>query len=382
MTSENKTFYIKSGDKYAVETDSDIQISDKLEPGTYTLVTIPFQGFRLQKSKDIDFTGKVYGDVPKVVERLWRTFKSRDKSTGFLLNGDKGTGKTMTTKLLCRKAKDDGKITVIINSPFAGEDFNRLISLLPEESIILFDEFEKVYSKEEFQNPILSLLDGLYSSKKMFLLTINDMSKMNQFLLNRPGRLFYNVKFPGLDDKFVREYSIDKLDNQKYVEEVVSLLEFVEPFSFDMLQAVIEEVNRYDERPVKTLDWLNIRKTYKRNTFKIKQLLVPTDDILRVATPQVSMTAYENGNEDGFHIEYVSTEKEDVLRKVFNKDTKEYEENMVSVNKNKSVYFSVENSKGIRTEDKVYVYQTDDGARVELVKVKEKPYHWTTNLIF
>jgi hypothetical protein len=55
---------------------------------------------------------------------------------------------------------------------------------------------------------------------------------------------------------------------------------------------------------------------------------------------------------------------------------------MVCVNKNKCVYFTIENNKGIRAEDKVHVYQTDDGARVELVKVKEKPYHWTSNLIF
>ena len=75
------------------------------------------------------------------------------------------------------------------------------------------DEFEKTYTKEgkNYQAKILTLFDGVYSSKKLFLLTCNDKSKMDSHMLNRPGRLYYLLEFHGLDQAFIREYCEDNL---------------------------------------------------------------------------------------------------------------------------------------------------------------------------
>lgn len=373
----SKTFYIKSGDRVEVSTDSEIQISDKIEPGTYTLIEVPFLGLRLQKSKDLDFKNKVYGNVDYIATRIWNTAKSRNISTGFLLSGDKGSGKTMTTKLLAKKAMEEGHVTLIINSPFVGEQFNRIIQLLPDNSIILFDEFEKVYNKVEYQTPILSLLDGLYSSKKIFILTVNDMSKMNEFLLNRPGRLFYNVPYKGLSAEFIREFGNDVLVNKNFVEELVSLSEFIDPFTFDMLNAIVEESNRYNENPTKTLDWLNIRRTIKYDRFKVKFIKSKEKNILSVKTEFVDITFHPD-RENHFGIDVLYDEKTKILRKIFNSETKKYDETIVEENISDTFEFSTSDFRGIREKDQAYIFE-NELCYVELQKVKKSESVWKYN---
>jgi SpoVK/Ycf46/Vps4 family AAA+-type ATPase len=103
--------------------------------------------------------------------------------------------------------------TIVINQPLVGKKFNSFLQTISQPSIILFDEFEKVYEQSAEQEAILTLLDGVYPSKKLFLLTCNDTAKINSNMKNRPGRLFYFLKFKGLDQRFFRECSCIALHN-------------------------------------------------------------------------------------------------------------------------------------------------------------------------
>jgi len=78
---------------------------------------------------------------------------------------------------------------------------------------------------------------------------------------NRPGRFFYFLEFFGLDYDFIREYCELNLLDQKYTEQVCVLSTLYEDFNFDMLQALVEEVNRYDESPRQAVKFLNVKPT-------------------------------------------------------------------------------------------------------------------------
>jgi len=106
------------------------------------------------------------------------------------------------------------------------------------------DEFEKVYTTgadehgrwrgdANYQAKLLTLLDGVYSSRKLFLLTSNSKNSMDSHMMNRPGRLYYMLEFNGLDASFVEEYCEDNLVQKEYIPAVTAISSLFESFNFD-----------------------------------------------------------------------------------------------------------------------------------------------------
>ena len=297
------SIFLKSGNLWKLSSEEDFNIHKKLPGGVYTLISIPMQGFFLQKTTDFEHKGKIYGDSLVTRDRIWNTFMDRKGSTGVLLYGEKGSGKTLLTKLISQKAQEMDFATVIINSPFTGEAFNALIQSLPDNTVVIFDEFEKVYSKEEFQDPILSLLDGLYNSKKLFLFSINEVHKVNRYMLNRPGRIFYKLKFDGLSREFIREYCQEKLNNKNNINEVVSIVDYISKVNFDMLQAIVEEMNRYDEKVSNSLQYLNIEADRGQQTYKILEFISKKHNVHKSCAhigSQIAVNLYDPNCFNGF----------------------------------------------------------------------------------
>jgi hypothetical protein len=105
-------------------------------------------------------------------------------------------------------------------------------------------------------------LDGVYASKKLFMLTSNDKWKVDSHMRNRPGRIFYMIDFKGLDADFIREYCEDNLNDKKHLETIVNISTIFAEFNFDMLKALVEDMNRYNESPQDALRILNIKAGY------------------------------------------------------------------------------------------------------------------------
>ncbi len=62
---------------------------------------------------------------------------------GVLLNGVKGTGKSVTAKLICNELKNFLPI-IIVDKAYEG--LPQFISKIQQEVIIFIDEFEKVFT--------------------------------------------------------------------------------------------------------------------------------------------------------------------------------------------------------------------------------------------
>lgn len=251
------SYYLKTGSIFRPTGEGEYDVRDHLPVGTYT-VGADISGFFLKPIDDFLVEGKVYGSTMRHATRILSTFESRKGATGVLLNGEKGSGKTLLAKLISQRAAEMDIPTLVINTPFCGDGFNAFIQSIDERCIIVFDEFEKVFDPEQ-QEATLTLLDGVYPTKKLFILTVNDKYKVNQHMRNRPGRIFYMLDFKGLDQEFIREYCIDRLDDQSHVETIVRLSLMFDAFNFDMLKALVEEMNRYKETPNQALEMLNAK---------------------------------------------------------------------------------------------------------------------------
>lgn len=251
------SFYLKEGNTLWPTTEGAFDVRDHLPVGTYS-VGLSLKGFYLQPMLDFQIKGKVYGKTERQADRILSTFADRENATGVLLNGEKGSGKTMLAKMISQKAAEKGISTLVINTAFNGDGFNMFIQSIDEPCVIIFDEFEKVFDEKE-QEGILTLLDGVYPTKKLFVLTVNDKYKVNQHMRNRPGRIFYMLDFKGLDAGFIEEYCLDNLKNKSHIQQVCRLTLLFDSFNFDMLKALVEEMNRYNESPNQAMEMLNAK---------------------------------------------------------------------------------------------------------------------------
>jgi len=257
------TVVLRTGVEYRILSNDDIEVFGHLPAANYVAMSSR-EGFYLTKADDFKLPEKIYGSVRQRAERILNTFESRQGNTGVHFCGEKGSGKSMLAKMIGKLGRERGLPTIIINSPYIGDDFNNFMQGISTPAIVIFDEFEKTYKREE-QEAILTLLDGVFSSKKLFIFTTNNSYGVSSFLKNRPGRIYYQFEFQNLEEEFVREYCMDNLLNKEHIETVIRFTKVFSGFNFDMLQAAVEEMNRYNEPFETVLKYLNIEPEFSRN---------------------------------------------------------------------------------------------------------------------
>jgi len=237
--------------------DSDVRAFEKLPKGVYLVKYDERKNeYLLEESGDFTLPKKIYGNSDALSDRYINSFNSSNKNMGILLTGLKGTGKSLTAKLTCVKANIP---VILITENFTDDTFKSFLNSIKQEVVIFIDEFEKIYDEGDNQNALLSLLDGVFEGKKLFLFTSNMVDKINPFMINRPGRIRYLAEYESLDDSIINEVIDDMLVNKDYKEEFFDVIDILGNVSMDTLVGLIDEVNRYNERPKEAIKYLNIR---------------------------------------------------------------------------------------------------------------------------
>lgn len=253
--------YIQSGTTVRIY-DSAVRTFASLPIGTYVVEFDKFSGFYLREVDDLKNTEKVYGRREGKVAKVFRSWDASDRSLGVLLSGDKGQGKTMFLRMLAEIAIPQGLPVIRVTQNFPG-----IAAFLDElgTAVVVFDEFEKVFDQRDdegnMQAQFLSLFDGVSRAKRMYVVTVNDLQDVSDFLVNRPGRLLYHFRFDYPDPDAVREYLRDKVPHigEKTLQAAVDFSLNV-PINYDHLRAIAGEILTDPDAPFsEIIEDLNIK---------------------------------------------------------------------------------------------------------------------------
>lgn len=350
-------YYIQNGSTFTVTDQEKLKIFKQIPVGNFIIQKDAHGEFYLNQVEKFEPPGKVYGTLEKSRDRIINTFFKRELSTGVMLNGEKGSGKTLLAKLLSVAGYGYSVPTIIINAPWKGDAFNKFIQDIDQPCIIMFDEFEKVYDQED-QEAILTLLDGVFPSKKLYVFTCNDKWRLDGHMRNRPGRIYYMIDFFGVDETCIREYCLEKLKNLSYLESVVKLSGIFSDFNFDMLKAVVEEMNRYDESPQEALKLLNVKPEFSnRSEYRVVFTSVDNGEIVEGS---LSPSVWRGNplNNESISIEYCV------------KDEKEDDDDWCTVE------FEIKDLHNFDSKNGIFTYESN-GNQLKLVRVEKNKYDYS-----
>jgi hypothetical protein len=370
------SYFLRNGNTFRVSSEDAMDLHKALPPGNYTVQEDQFQNIFLEMVDAFTPIKRLYGKTTRHAERIINTFNDRDSSTGVMLNGEKGSGKTLLAKTISIELAKVGVPTILINQPWCGDKFNKLMQDIQQPCMVLFDEFEKVYDNDD-QEAALTLLDGVFPSKKLFVFTCNNKWRVNEHMRNRPGRIYYALDFTGLDAAFIKEYCEENLNAKEHIDKICRIAALFDQFNFDMLKALVEEMNRYNESPQDALIMLNAKPEFNNSSTFDVQLF---DNGEQVSFEELGDDKQWVGNPlvQEIGIEYykkqdVQRNTDEVAEVVFKKSS------LALADERGWVYckFSPNDLNHVDAQNGVFSYTNVKGQQLKLTRVINRTYdHW------
>lgn len=176
-----------------------------------------------------------------LIEKINTYFNNTEKSTtGVLLKGLKGTGKSMLAKKI---ALDSNLPIIIVDTKFYAKRLDDFFNKITTETCVIFDEIEKNGDRWK-TDLLLSFLDGTSATnKKLVLFTCNSDEKICDYLKDRCSRIRYSIEFSAMEEDDVYTLCMRELNDDG---ESRALTDFImksfKTISFDNVLSFIEEI--------------------------------------------------------------------------------------------------------------------------------------------
>lgn len=236
--------FVKIGNEIRVKPNLEGMSYDLINGKVYDLKWNGYEGYGyFVENGDLNMPKKLYKleEDDKFINRVLTYFNSESsgKTTGVMLAGTKGTGKTMLSK---RIALESNLPIIVVDTRFPSRALNKIFKGFTTPVCILFDEIEKNedwWSTKE----LLGFLDGVEANaKKIVLMTCNETNEIDDNMFDRCSRIRYFKEYEANSNEvFVRFMAEDK--GIANVDEVVEFIkEFMEVKSFDNISAFLDEV--------------------------------------------------------------------------------------------------------------------------------------------
>lgn len=290
---------------------------NEIPVGVYK-ISMSKQGFYLEYvMSEFVFDYKIYGLQEDFINHVIKTYnEAQTGNLGILLNGTKGTGKTVAAKMIANRLHLPVIIVQNMGQEMNLQMMNYLSTEINFDCVFFFDEYEKTFDKD---TTILSFMDGVYNSesRKVFLLTTNTLS-IDRNLIGRPSRILYLKKFGNLEIEAASEFLDDTLNNKEYKQEVLEFINLLSISTIDILKSVVKEINIHGiEEFRKSKSYFNVEINSYTYTCEYASAKIYNDSDFDVSkiTPRIFLSEldrYLTPNPLGFNVDEYELEGEDL----------------------------------------------------------------------
>lgn len=138
-------------------------------------------------------------------EALKAYYDPAGSSMGILASGIKGSGKSLLCEELSNWAMETHQLPVLmVDVPLP---HSKLTELLQQTgpAVYYFDEFGKTYQEQRERNSLLPIFSDSSAHGVIFLVTGNAEHEFTEFMLHRPGRFRFLLRYEALPDDTVME---------------------------------------------------------------------------------------------------------------------------------------------------------------------------------
>lgn len=253
--------FIKNGNKIYVTPKG---IEYDLEPGeVYTLKYDDWTAtsyFEITPTFTIPERYKPNEEEQNFFDRILKYYNTTDKkTTGVMLKGLKGSGKTVGSKKL---AFDSKLPIVIVDTQYPAKRLASFCEKFTTPICMLFDEVEK---NQRYWDTtyMLQWLDGLNETcKKLVIFTCNDDKECSEFLKDRCSRVRYVRNYKQLSSDIVETICNEEFDDkEKALDVSIYIYNNFKTLSYDNIYSFIEEIKlNPDVNLNELMDSLNIYK--------------------------------------------------------------------------------------------------------------------------
>ena len=224
---------IKNNSKFRLIEGNSDDVVKNLKSGVYTLEEVESM---FSTSIFIEPVGDKYTKGVKINEGIFKTinedidsFLSEEmqmarqalgmmNKCGIMFNGAPGAGKTFLAGQIGQKLVEEKDAICLITTD-SDIDFAGIIDIIRQENpdkfiVLIIDEFEKTFYNNNTK--LLSFLDGTDSRENtMIIATVNDTSKLPDYVTERPGR-FEKIYTFKMDDESVLKPIVMSVLPEKY----------------------------------------------------------------------------------------------------------------------------------------------------------------------
>lgn len=235
-------------------------VAETLPTGVYTPVQDPHGNWWCSPYGGIEVPRKIYGELSaKYASMCINAFDFRDRSTGFLLSGISGSGKTLTAKMIAHKMMTErGYPVFLIDRDTPGQALGDIFGKIKQPIVVIFEEIEKNYDEDDKAESLLTLLDGVIPGKRLTIATCNEPNKLPKWFKNRPSRFYYHIKYDGFEQRAVSDLlaECDTLSPER--KRAVEFFARSADMAFDAVAGIVAELQCYDTTLEEAMSRLNI----------------------------------------------------------------------------------------------------------------------------
>lgn len=210
---------------------------DHIPPYVYRLGVDKDEVLLIKDRKLFDVPKTIYGSHYKYRDAILKDYEESPGSTGAILLGLKGSGKTMLAEDLANWMLGKGWPVLMITSAIPGQ-FIRLVLEMIGPCMLMFDEFGTSYDDEE-RSQLLSFFSDTSLKKVLMVVTANTEEQLNHYMLNRPQRFRYCIRYTGLSKEVLTDL-MDRHTVNRNLRRYLNYYAIKYKLSYDMALLVIQ----------------------------------------------------------------------------------------------------------------------------------------------